>query len=735
MAPDVTSKDAPRKWPPKEYYDVKRPIEEWVPPLKDLEQMEMDEPERFGNRLKHEPLCLALYRQGKTREEVFQLLGGNPRKAGRDSSMEERDRELMERYGARLGMCPSLERREMLQKQSAGGFKRLEGTSQGCRFDVPPTEWIVEELVKFGARSKPTINITCFYETDESLGPQGTTRVPDLQGEIHSALQQNRWPGMAQNRYDALRQSVLFASNLLHLSGAALASFFPVALAHSQRNVGQARRRRIIAGPVDDNRPFTEEMYAPLGIAQQYFESLAPSITWVESPTILSKNGWFGINGSGMGEPEERGDEWDWMAARDRDEAAGHESRQVEIAIASEFIDAIMTSKPDSEQHLFATFYAGVNIAHELAHFWALHRYTTVPDPASGEPFFGNSLNMELGDAYISWLFGGFIPHPIGNGTNECFDQGMYWRRAHVVGMTDSGYDIGYSMAISDIERMLSHTSWTKYGFAGNNPADSRRVLLHPRLPFRVTEAARIVKWRNLALSKRGLTFDVRGLAEKGDAGFVDYSLCPLAFCDLDWDDISTTNEAANAKGPPGHISDLSAGTDKMRIKVLEREKASLQTSLASTDDELCNLAPERTRERNVLNDIEERPQNWERYEGGPSSGSQPSKRAKLNQEVVFIEDDHEIIVIEDDPPDFQCEKNKLTPLPAAARLFFPLDMPKGERQKLENKLRLFHHKKQLGTGDEDEYDSDDAAEFDTDDPYGQIEVGDRRTGPFGKSG
>jgi hypothetical protein len=93
-----------------------------------------------------------------------------------------------------------------------------------------------------------------------------------------------------------------------------------------------------------------------------------------------------------------------------RDTAAGHTTRKMAIAFPSEFADAISSSKPDSEQHLFVTFYASISIAHELAHFWALHSYTTSPDPALGEPLLANHLRMELGDAYISWLFGGFIP-------------------------------------------------------------------------------------------------------------------------------------------------------------------------------------------------------------------------------------------------------------------------------------------------------------------------------------
>ena len=288
--------------------------------------------------------------------------------------------------------------------------------------------------------------------------------MPDLQGEIPCALKQERWPGMAQHRFDALRQSLLFATNLLHCSAAALSCFFPKALAHPRRYYDRPSSKEYIADPIDDDRKLTPEIRQQMAAAVSGFAKVAPSITWVESAEMLPRNGWMGVTTSGLNAPEDGDHEDDWEEARERDQGAGHKTRQVTIAIASEFVDTILASKPDSEGHLFATFYAGINIVHELGRFWALHRYSTITNPAYGEPFFGKHLDMELGDAYLSWLFGGFMPHPMGLVTNQCtIDQGLQWERAHEVGMTDSGYDIRYSMRISDIERMLSHDEWKKH--------------------------------------------------------------------------------------------------------------------------------------------------------------------------------------------------------------------------------------------------------------------------------
>ena len=141
-----------------------------------------------------------------------------------------------------------------------------------------------------------------------------------------------------------------------------------------------------------------------------------------------------------------------------------------------------MSSKPDNEKHLFATFYAAINILHELDHFWAPHPYDTVPNPVYVEPHSGDHLEMELGDAYVSWLFGGFIPHSVGDGIKDCgFDQGMQGERAIDFGMTDSGYDVRYSMKISQTERMLSQEEW-KMHFRAITPAAMRRAMLHRQI-------------------------------------------------------------------------------------------------------------------------------------------------------------------------------------------------------------------------------------------------------------
>lgn len=161
MTPSNSSTDSQRKWPPSEYYHVRRAMEEWVPPLEILEQMKRDEPHRFVDSSgTHEQTCLLLYGQGKSREDVFAEIS-SCMSIAETRALEEEEQNITNKIASRLGLFPSLANREVSPKKSAGGFKRLEGTSQGCRFDVPPTKWIEEELIAVGARSKLFNTLRC----------------------------------------------------------------------------------------------------------------------------------------------------------------------------------------------------------------------------------------------------------------------------------------------------------------------------------------------------------------------------------------------------------------------------------------------------------------------------------------------------------------------------------------------------------------------------------------------
>jgi hypothetical protein len=154
MALDDALSGEPRNWPPTEYYQVRRPMKEWVPPLEVLKEMERDGPYRFRKDCNtHERRCMDLYQEGKSREEVFREVSCQMSKRGIGEIESQKE---VDRRKRQWGLFPSLKEHEAYQKQSAGGFQVLKGTSQGSRFDVPPKKWIEEELIAVGARSKLT---------------------------------------------------------------------------------------------------------------------------------------------------------------------------------------------------------------------------------------------------------------------------------------------------------------------------------------------------------------------------------------------------------------------------------------------------------------------------------------------------------------------------------------------------------------------------------------------------
>lgn len=194
MASNDSLDGVPGKWPPTEYYEVRRPMEEWVPPLEMLEEMKRDEPHRFSSHdHAHESRCLMLYHSGKSREEVFQEVSRMLSKeevredppqqmnddfdSGDDSCSNVSlprvilDSGISSGYNAELkrqfGLLPSLKEERVYQEKSAGGFRVLTGTSQGSRFDVPPKEWIEDELIAVGARSELTHHFDGCFGTDE----------------------------------------------------------------------------------------------------------------------------------------------------------------------------------------------------------------------------------------------------------------------------------------------------------------------------------------------------------------------------------------------------------------------------------------------------------------------------------------------------------------------------------------------------------------------------------------
>ena len=122
-------------------------------------------------------------------------------------------------------------------------------------------------------------------------------------------------------------------------------------------------------------------------------------------------------------------------------------------------------------------FLGAKTITHELGHYFANSRGGF--NPATGEPFVGEAVGMELGLGFISWLFGGWHPEPIthtGHKGDPDFSQGQIWKPWHQRGATKQHRGTGYSMRLEHIEKIMDQASWE------GQPVDSKPGLVREKL-------------------------------------------------------------------------------------------------------------------------------------------------------------------------------------------------------------------------------------------------------------
>ena len=315
-------------------------------------------------------------------------------------------------------------------------------------------------------------------------------RRPDLEGEIHPIFQRERWPHISQERFDALRQSLILSTKLLNLAVPYFTSFLPNPKYHAR-----PREHRIALNKIP-----TEDELAKV---RAELENMAPSIHFEEDPYMWpSSKGWLGITHTGLGRPAEPfqpQDPHDWGTADTRDRRAGFSYRQLTVGLASQFTDVLMDPKVNSERRLCAAFMAAITLTHEIGHVVFDRHFGH--EIWWGEPWVGQDVERELGNSLIAWLFGGWLPNPINPGSGESgkaemrgFKSGLYWQKQFTYPMTIPSYYTSYSIPMAHIQRIMSQEAWDRFD-AVKNPTILRQQLLAPRTPFRNGQHARVA-WR-----------------------------------------------------------------------------------------------------------------------------------------------------------------------------------------------------------------------------------------------
>ncbi|MCJ1432252.1 hypothetical protein MMC27_001608 [Xylographa pallens] len=404
---------------------------------------------------------------------------------------------------------------------------RLKATSQGKTTDLPPSQWIRRELKQFGTLDTPPN-----YKAD-------LTGIHPFRREAFE---------IEDERYEALGQSLRLAAKLLNSAKPYLCNFLP----RVQVKVSRKSEARV---PIDDtNRTLGEQ-----GDASQALLQVLQNITWKEDETMWKMYNALGLTHTGYAEDISEifdysgGEESEevWQVSSEESDKLGLPYRQMTITLATEMVDTIISSAPNTEQHMNAVFQTGITIAHEIGH--AIF-YCHKEEPAASI-WVGDDQFNEIGHSLISWLFGGFYPQAIYIENNKFFREfrgGHSWIKMPRKPSRQPLAEIRYSMLMSHIQKILSAESWAPYDF--NNDPDVhikvRKELLSPQLPFKIGNHARASTILGV-YSAWKLRPQYAGYAAEEDVDEVDeedfYMPTPRVptFVDEDWDDEGSATEAA----------------------------------------------------------------------------------------------------------------------------------------------------------------------------------------------
>ena len=302
----------------------------------------------------------------------------------------------------------------------------------------------------------------------------GPVPSPDLNGTRQPLLKIFEWARweVKPEELELLKPSIQLASNLVRVGMPYIATFLPPrdgifkdgALLDKD---GQRTNLCPTEIPLKQN-PSEDEIAAALDA----LEELAPSIRWQTNYEM-----WGTVSGDGesafewMGVTRLVNEERPWgVIDPESIEAEDAESMRNElnhrpliIGIMGEYVNAIKNSRRTSEEHLRATFMAGITMAHEVAHA-ILHRdFRSYNPPALDEPYIGQSCSREVGIAFITWIFDGFHPNAgelDGHSLVE-FTAHLSWVQHYTVDIDRRPlYKTLYSISVPYIQEKLTQSWW-----------------------------------------------------------------------------------------------------------------------------------------------------------------------------------------------------------------------------------------------------------------------------------
>ncbi|KAK4192726.1 hypothetical protein QBC35DRAFT_423623 [Podospora australis] len=218
-------------------------------------------------------------------------------------------------------------------------------------------------------------------------------------------------------------------------------------------------------------------------------DKVARQIIWRLDGEILTVEGWVGytcrhplVNGRfniHLERPEEIlvADKWieKWYPGM---------GRWLTVLVMREYAERLFELRNEGlcggEEYILTAFMAAVTMLHELGHviYWRDFR---AMNSRVTEPYFGGDLEMELGDSFVSSLFGGWTPIPIENDwrgfrqRGGTFTEGLAWKQHlnwdHHKKRPE--YRAHYSIRVDYVASLFTEQKWRQAD-------DPRAMLIRP---------------------------------------------------------------------------------------------------------------------------------------------------------------------------------------------------------------------------------------------------------------
>lgn len=275
-----------------------------------------------------------------------------------------------------------------------------------------------------------------------------------------------------------MEQSILLASSLLEIGMPYLACWLPEP---KHRRKWVEVDEEIVDIHIDE---FTE---GDIQVARTELDEISDGLHWREDENMFRRDGWWGITAYCYPRLEGNFNSTNIQAMGTMDEEcrnAGHRRRQSSIGIASQYVDTLLESDKESEQHLCAAFHLAVTLVHEIAHLVYWQNFKHVFGGGGVEPSVDGQPVQELGLAFTGWIFGGWNPEPIMENEYDgtLFNGGMQWI-PQLQRQRRSAWKMSYSMPFSYIQGLMSQSIWN--GLKGKLLSEAARAAIRAPSPFR----------------------------------------------------------------------------------------------------------------------------------------------------------------------------------------------------------------------------------------------------------